>query len=602
MFQDRLQAQLLPALQAAFQELYGQTPDAKAIAFQPTRPEFEGDVTINVFPFLKMSGKGPEPTATAIGDHLKANVPVVDRFNVVKGFLNIVIADGYWLDFLREAGATDILQFPASGDRVMVEYSSPNTNKPLHLGHLRNIFLGFSMSRILQATGNEVVRVQIINDRGIHICKSMVAWRKFGNGETPESSGLKGDKLVGKYYVAFDKAYKEEIAGLVAQGMAEDEAGKKAPIILDAQEMLRQWEANAPEVRTLWERMNGWVYDGFNATYAAMGVDFDKLYYESDTYVLGKQDVLDGLEKGIFFRKEDGSVWVDLIADGLDEKLLLRGDGTSVYMTQDVGTAILRAKEYPGLKRMVYTVGNEQDYHFKVLFLILKKLGYAWADGLYHLSYGMVDLPSGKMKSREGTVVDADDLIAEVIGDAAEATAALGKLDDFTEEGKQDLFRMIGLAALKYFLLKVDPKKRMLFDPKASIDLQGHTGPFIQYTYARIQSLLKRAGLSGHEGMVNAAQLITDNYQLLPEERNVLKVLHQFPAVLNEAANRMDPSSIANQAYELVKVYNGFYQSIPVLKEEDPAKRQFRLGLSAAVGKTVEKAMWCLGIEVPERM
>lgn len=609
MFQDRLQAQLLPALQAAFTELYGQAPDARAIAFQPTRPEFEGDVTINVFPFLKLSGKGPEQTATAIGEYLVQHVPVVERFNVVKGFLNIVIADRYWLGFLREAGEKDILQFPSTGDKVMVEYSSPNTNKPLHLGHLRNIFLGWSVSHILEAAGHEVVKVQVINDRGIHICKSMVAWRKSGHGETPEGSGLKGDKLVGKYYVAFDKAYKEEVAGLMAQGTAKEEAEKKAPIMQEAQEMLRQWEAEDPEVRALWEKMNGWVYDGFNATYAAMGVEFDKLYYESETYLLGKQDVLEGLEKGIFFRKPDGSVWVDLTADGLDEKILLRGDGTSVYMTQDVGTAIRRFEEFPGLKRLIYTVGNEQDYHFKVLFLILKKLGYAWADGLYHLSYGMVDLPSGRMKSREGTVVDADDLIAEVIADAATATEELGKLDAFTEEEKQELFRIIGLAALKYFLLKVDPKKRMLFDPAASIDLQGHTGPFIQYTYARIKSLLRKAQLpvagsqlSGTEATAIAGQPGTNNYQLLPEERSVLKLLHQFPAVLNEAAAKLDPSSLANHAYELVKAYNGFYQSVPVLKEEDAANRNFRLGLSAAVGDAVKKAMWCLGIEVPERM
>lgn len=598
MFQDRLQAQLLPALQAAFQELFGQAPEAKAITFQATRPEFEGDVTINVFPFLKLSAKGPEQTATALGEHLKAHLPVVDRFNVVKGFLNIVVADGYWLEFLDVARTKDILRFPATGDQVMVEYSSPNTNKPLHLGHLRNIFLGFSMSRILQAVGHEVVRVQIINDRGIHICKSMVAWRAYGNGETPMSSGLKGDKLVGKYYVAFDKVYKEEVAGLVAGGLSPEEAGKKAPIMLEAQEMLRQWEANDPDVRALWATMNGWVYDGFNATYAAMGVDFDKLYYESETYLLGKQDVLDGLDKGIFFRKPDGSVWVDLTADGLDEKLLLRGDGTSVYITQDVGTAIRRFEEFPGLKRLIYTVGNEQDYHFKVLFRILKKLGYAWADGLYHLSYGMVDLPSGKMKSREGTVVDADDLIAEVIADAAGATQAQGKLDDFTAREKEDLFRMIGLAALKYFLLKVDPRKRMLFDPKASIDLQGHTGPFIQYTYARIRSLLRKAGYGEGPAERERGAAVS----LGPGEKAVIKLLHQLPAALNEAAERMDPASLANQAYELVKAYNAFYQSIPVLKEEDAGKRQLRLELSAAVGIAVKKAMWCLGIEVPERM
>lgn len=597
MFQDRLQSQLLPAIQTAFQELFQHPLDAKAVAFQPTRPEFEGDVTINVFPFLKVSGKGPEQTATAIGEYLQANVNVVDRFNVVKGFLNIVITDSYWHGFLQEAGTTDILNFASTGDQVMVEYSSPNTNKPLHLGHLRNNFLGHSVSRILEAAGNEVVRVQIINDRGIHICKSMVAWQKFGNGETPEGSGLKGDKLVGKYYVAFDKAFKAEVAELIAAGKTEDEAGKQAPIMLAAQEMLRQWEDNEPEVRALWERMNGWVYEGFNATYTAMGVEFDKLYYESETYLLGKQDVLDGLEKGTFYRKPDGSIWVDLTADGLDEKLLLRGDGTSVYMTQDVGTAIRRFEEFPDLKRLIYTVGNEQDYHFKVLFLILKKLGYSCADELHHLSYGMVDLPSGRMKSREGTVVDADELIAEVIADAGKATEELGKLDEFTAEEKTELFRMIGLAALKYFLLKVDPKKRMLFDPAASIDLQGHTGPFIQYTYARIRSLLRKAQANSIP-----AQLTTENYQLLPEERAVIKLLHQFPAVLNEAAIRLDPSSLANQAYELVKAYNGFYQTVPVFKEEDAEKRNYRLALSAAVGTAVKKAMWCLGIEVPERM
>ena len=602
MFQDRLQAQLLPAIQTAFQELFQHSLDPKAIAFQPTRPEFEGDMTINVFPFLKLSGKGPEQTATAIGEYLQAHVDVVERFNVVKGFLNIVITDSYWHAFLQEAGEQDILKFASTGEQVMVEYSSPNTNKPLHLGHLRNNFLGHSVSRILEAAGNNVVRVQIINDRGIHICKSMVAWQKFGNGETPESTGLKGDKLVGKFYVAFDKAFKAEVAEQISAGKKEEEAEKQAPIMLAAQEMLRQWEANDPEVRALWERMNGWVYEGFNATYTSMGVKFDKLYYESVTYLLGKQDVLDGLEKGIFHRKPDGSVWVDLTADGLDEKLLLRGDGTSVYMTQDVGTAIRRFEEFPELKQLIYTVGNEQDYHFKVLFLILKKLGYTWADELHHLSYGMVDLPSGRMKSREGTVVDADDLIAEVIADAGKATEELGKLDEFTADEKKELFRIIGLAALKYFLLKVDPKKRMLFDPAASIDLQGHTGPFIQYTYARIKSLGRKADATGVSGQLTSDIYRTNEYQLLPEERAVVKLLHQFPAVLNEAASRLDPSSLANHAYELVKAYNGFYQTVPVLKEEDAEKRNYRLALSGAVGTAVKKAMWCLGIEVPERM
>lgn len=598
MFQDRLQTLLAPALQAAFQHLFQASIDARTIAFQQTRPEFEGDVTINVFPFLKLSGKGPEQTAQALGEHLQAQVDVVERFNVVKGFLNIVIADRYWTGFLQEAAGVDLLLFPAMGKKMMVEYASPNTNKPLHLGHLRNIFLGYSVARILQAAGNEVVKVQVINDRGIHICKSMLAWRKFGQGETPASSGLKGDKLVGKYYVEFDKRYRAEIEALVAGGMVKEEAEKKAPLLLEAQEMLRQWEAGDPDVRALWERMNGWVYEGFNASYARMGVEFDKDYYESRTYVLGKQDVLDGLKKGVFYEK-DGAVWVDNTQEGLDEKVLLRRDGTSVYMTQDIGTAIQRFQEYPGLSKLIYTVGNEQDYHFKVLFLILRKLGFPWADELFHLSYGMVDLPSGKMKSREGTVVDADDIMDEMVQEARAKGEELSKLDDFTAEEKARLFEMIGLAALKYFLLKVDPKKRMLFDPAASIDLQGHTGPFIQYTYARIQSLLRKAEASdasmprSGDGPAQA---------LMSEEKAVLKQLHHLPAVLNEAAVRLDPAVLANQTYELVKTYNTFYQGVPVMKEEDAAKRAFRLALSAVVGRTVKKAMWCLGIEVPERM
>ena len=595
MYQDRLQARLVPALQQAFQQRFNVQVATEQLAFQPTRPEFEGDVTINVFPFLKLTGNGPEQTATAIGEFLQNEVPIVARFNVIKGFLNIVITDSYWLEFLAEANVRDILQFPATGRKVMVEYASPNTNKPLHLGHLRNIFLGHGVSRILQATGNEVVRAQVINDRGIHICKSMLAWQKFGNGETPQGSGSKGDKLVGRYYVEFDKAYRAEIDALIASGRSQDEAEKEAPIMLEAQEMLRKWEANDPEVRALWEKMNGWVYDGFNATYKRIGVEFDRLYYESQTYVLGKQDVLDGLTKGVFYEK-DGAIWVDNTPEGLDEKVLLRRDGTSVYMTQDIGTAIKRFEEYPGLSRLIYTVGNEQDYHFKVLFLILKKLGFSWANELFHLSYGMVDLPSGKMKSREGTVVDADDIVEEMVSEARRTTEELGKLEDFNEQEKAVLFEQIGLAALKYFLLKVDAKKRMLFDPAASIDLHGHTGPFIQYTYARIQSLLRKAGAD----LVHQA---TSGVQgLLPEERTVLKLLHQLPGVMIEAAERLDPSSLANQTYELVKAYNGFYQSVPVLKEEDPAKRDFRLALSAAVGRATKKAMWCLGIEVPERM
>lgn len=598
MFQDRLQAHLLPVLQTAFQELFHHSVDPAAISFQATRPEFEGDVTINVFPFLKISGKGPEQTANAIGGFLKEKVDVVERFNVVKGFLNIVITDAYWTGFLREAGEKDMLQFPSTGERMMVEYASPNTNKPLHLGHARNIFLGHAVSRILEAAGNAVVRVQIVNDRGIHICKSMVAWLRFGNGETPASSGLKGDKLVGKYYVEFDKAYKAQMAGLVANGLPEAEAAKQAPVMREAQEMLRKWEAGDAEVRDLWAKMNGWVYEGFDATYHRMGTAFDKIYYESDTYTLGKKDVLEGLEKGVFYRKDDGSVWVDNTAEGLDEKVLMRGDGTSLYMTQDIGTAIKRFEEFPGLKRLIYTVGNEQDYHFQVLFLILKKLGYAWADGLYHLSYGMVDLPSGKMKSREGTVVDADELMEEMVQEARHTGEELSKLDGFSEDEKSVLYEQIGMAALKYFLLKVDPKKRMLFDPKASIDLQGHTGPFIQYTYARIRSLMRKAdGLS-----IATGQPVTADHGLLPEERSIIKLLHQFPAVLNEATGKLDPSSMANHTYELVKAYNGFYQTVPVLKEEDAAKRGFRLVLSGAVAAAVKKALWCLGIEAPERM
>jgi len=596
MFQDRLQSLLIPALQQAFKALFGHDLDPKAFAFQSTRPEFEGDVTINVFPFLKVSGKGPEPTAQAVGEYLQAHLEVVECFNVVKGFLNIRIADSYWLDFLREAGQQDLLQFPTTGKKVMVEYASPNTNKPLHLGHMRNIFLGHSVSRILESAGNEVVRVQVINDRGIHICKSMVAWQHFGAGATPESSGLKGDKLVGKYYVEFDRVYKKEIEALIASGKSKDDAEKEAPILLEAQAMLLKWEANDPDVRALWSKMNGWCFDGFNATYDRMGVAFDKLYYESQTYVLGKNDVLEGLKKGVFYEK-DGAVWVDNSKEGLDEKVLLRSDGTSVYMTQDIGTAIKRFEEYPGLSQLIYTVGNEQDYHFKVLFIILKKLGFSWADELHHLSYGMVDLPSGKMKSREGTVVDADDLMEEVVQEARASGEQLSKLDDFSEPEKSALFEMIGLAAVKYYLLKVDPKKRMLFDPAASIDLQGHTGPFIQYTYARIKSLLRKV-----EGMGTWSPEQVPQRALLPEERAVLKHLHQFPHVLHESASKLDPALMANHTYELVKAYNGFYQSVPVMKEEDGSKKNFRLALSMAVGQMTKKAMWCLGIEVPERM
>ena len=604
MMTDPLQARLELAVQRAFQELFNAEVALKQIGFQPTRPEFEGDVTMNVFPFLKLSGKAPQATATAVGEFLQREEPVVARFNVIKGFLNLVIADSYWLGFLQEAGKQDILALPSTGKKVMVEYASPNTNKPLHLGHMRNIFLGHSVSRILESAGNHVVRVQVINDRGIHICKSMVAWQKFGNGITPTAAGLKGDKLVGKYYVEFDKAYKREIEELLAlrraQGdnaFAKEDAEKQAPILLEAQEMLRQWEAGDPDVRALWEKMNGWVYEGFNATYARMGVEFDKLYYESQTYLLGKEDVLKGVKKGVFYEK-DGAVWVDNTPEGLDEKVLLRRDGTSVYMTQDIGTAIKRFEEYPGLSQLIYTVGNEQDYHFKVLFIILKKLGFPWASELHHLSYGMVDLPSGKMKSREGTVVDADDLIEEVVSEARAMGEQLSKLDDLSADEKTQLFEQIGMAAVKYYLLKVDPKKRMLFDPAASIDLQGHTGPFIQYTYARIRSLLRKG--SDDQKVINTENEVA--LEILPEERTVIKLLHQLPLVLQESATRLDPAALANHTYELVKAYNSFYQIVPVLKEEDAFKRNFRLSLSAAVAGNTKKAMWCLGIEVPERM
>ena len=611
MFQDRLQSLLVPALQSAFSQLFGKELDVRSIGFQATRPEFEGDVTINVFPFLKVSGKGPEQTAQAIGEFLQGQVPVVERFNVVKGFLNIVIADSYWLGFLKEAGQQDILAFAPTGQKTMVEYASPNTNKPLHLGHLRNIFLGYSVSRILQAAGHEVIKVQVINDRGIHICKSMIAWQKFGGGETPASAGVKGDKLVGKYYVEFDRELKRQVEEQVASGKPKEIAEKEAPILLEAQEMLRKWEANDPEVRALWERMNGWCYEGFDATYRRAGVDFDKNYYESQTYLLGKADVLDGLKKGVFYEK-DGAVWVDNTKEGLDEKVLLRRDGTSVYMTQDIGTAIKRFEEHPGLSKLIYTVGNEQDYHFKVLFIILKKLGFAWANDLHHLSYGMVDLPSGKMKSREGTVVDADDLIDEVVNEARRTGEELSKLEGFSEAEKAALYEMIGLAALKYFLLKVDPKKRMLFDPAASIDLQGHTGPFIQYTYARIASLRSKItlGMALTPSDWRGAKSIPDLERLnIPDpngievvERELLKALHAGPAALHEAALKLDPSHLANYAYDLTKTFNSFYQTVPVAKEQDASKALFRYRLCLRTQEVIKKAMWCLGIDVPERM
>ena len=583
----------------AVQELYNVS--LENVELQQTKKEFVGDVTLVVFSLLRHIKGNPVQIGEQIGTYLKEKVgSLVTDFNVIKGFLNLVIADAYYLNFLTEI--KDNPQFglatPNSKEAILVEYSSPNTNKPLHLGHIRNNLLGYSVAEILKAAGHKVYKTQIINDRGIHICKSMVAWQRFGNGETPENTGLKGDKLVGNYYVAFDKAYKEEIQELITQGKSKEEAEKQAPIFVAAQEMLRQWEAGDPEVMKLWKQMNGWVYDGFAVTYKNLGVDFDSYYYESNTYLLGKDIVEQGLQKGVFFKKEDGSVWCDLTADGLDEKLVLRADGTSVYITQDMGTAIQRVKDYPDVKGMVYTVGNEQDYHFKVLFLILKKLGYDWASHLYHLSYGMVDLPSGKMKSREGTVVDADDLIAEMEQTAKVISQELGKLDGYTEAQKEDLYHTIGLGALKYYILKVDPKKRILFDPKESIDFQGNTGPFIQYTYARIQSILRKYAETNNSKEITVIQ--PDALQ--EKEKNLLKSITLFPSIVQDAADNYSPAVVANYVYDLVKDFNSFYQNVSILGEEDTNKRHFRVALSKKIGEIIAESFKMLGIQVPERM
>ncbi|WP_314298962.1 arginine--tRNA ligase [Capnocytophaga sputigena] len=582
----------------AVQELYNVS--LENVELQQTKKEFVGDVTLVVFSLLRHIKGNPVQIGEQIGTYLKEKASdLVTDFNVIKGFLNLVIADAYYLNFLTEI--KDNPQFglatPNSKEAILVEYSSPNTNKPLHLGHIRNNLLGYSVAEILKAAGHKVYKTQIINDRGIHICKSMVAWQRFGNGETPENTGLKGDKLVGNYYVAFDKAYKEEIQELITQGKSKEEAEKQAPIFVVAQEMLRQWEAGDPEVMKLWKQMNGWVYDGFAVTYKNLGVDFNSYYYESNTYLLGKDIVEQGLQKGVFFKKEDGSVWCDLTADGLDEKLVLRADGTSVYITQDMGTAIQRVKDYPDVKGMVYTVGNEQDYHFKVLFLILKKLGYDWASHLYHLSYGMVDLPSGKMKSREGTVVDADDLIAEMEQTAKVISQELGKLDGYTEAQKEDLYHTIGLGALKYYILKVDPKKRILFDPKESIDFQGNTGPFIQYTYARIQSILRK-----YAEMRDNKEAITLPSVLQEKEKTLLKSITLFPSIVQDAADNYSPAVVANYVYDLVKDFNSFYQNVSILGEEDASKRHFRVALSKKIGEIIAESFKMLGIQVPERM
>ena len=602
--EDKLVASVISGLKA----LYSQEVPEKMVQMQKTKKEFEGHLTLVVFPFLKMSRKGPEQTAQEIGEYLKANEPAVAAFNVIKGFLNLTIASATWIELLNEIQADEqygLVKATETSPLVMIEYSSPNTNKPLHLGHVRNNLLGNALANIVAANGNKVVKTNIVNDRGIHICKSMLAWKKYGNGETPETSGKKGDHLVGDYYVSFDKHYKAELAelmaGFTAQGMSDDEAKAKAeaasPLMQEAREMLVKWEAGDPEVRGLWEMMNNWVYAGFDETYKKMGVSFDKIYYESNTYLEGKEKVMEGLEKGFFFKKEDGSVWADLTAEGLDHKLLLRGDGTSVYMTQDIGTAKLRFADYP-IDKMIYVVGNEQNYHFQVLSILLDKLGFEWGKSLVHFSYGMVELPEGKMKSREGTVVDADDLMEEMISTAKETSQELGKLDGLTQEEADDIARIVGLGALKYFILKVDARKNMTFNPKESIDFNGNTGPFIQYTYARIQSVLRKAVESG----IVIPEQIPAGIELSEKEEGLIQMVADFAAVVKQAGEDYSPSIIANYTYDLVKEYNQFYHDFSILREENEAVKVFRIALSANVAKVVRLGMNLLGIEVPSRM
>ncbi|WP_104736384.1 arginine--tRNA ligase [Hanstruepera ponticola] len=590
-----LQETLLKSVKQAVKQIYNS--DLSTVEFQATRKEFPGDITVVIFSMLRVVKGNPVQIGENIGQYLMEHVDEVKGFNVVKGFLNVEIQDSHFLQSFNDIFNDEAFGTikPKPNDKaVMVEYSSPNTNKPLHLGHIRNNLLGYSVSEILKASGKKVYKTQIINDRGIHICKSMLAWQRFGNGETPESTGVKGDKLVGNYYVKFDQEYKKEITHLISEGQTEEEAKKKAPILVEAQDMLRKWEAGDEEVVKLWETMNGWVYDGFDITYKNLGVDFDKLYYESETYLLGKEFVEEGLKTGVFYKKDDGSVWCDLTDDGLDEKIVLRADGTAVYMTQDIGTAIQRVKDYPDVGGMVYTVGNEQEYHFKVLFLIIKKLGFEWAENLYHLSYGMVDLPSGKMKSREGTVVDADDLMDEMAQTAEDISKELGKLDGYSEADKQALYHIIGLGALKYYILKVDPRKRILFDPKESVDFQGNTGPFIQYTYARIQAILRKADFdySNHVAPVN----------LHDKERELIKQVQLFPEMVQLAASNFSPALIANYTYDLVKEFNSFYQNVSILGADDQAEKVFRVQLSHVVGRTIKQAFALLGIQVPDRM
>ena len=595
-----IETTLVQSVVEAIKSLYGTEFNAEKIQLQKTRKEFNGDFTLVVFPFLALSKKRPEETAQEIGEYLKANQPVVSAFNVVKGFLNLSIATTYWIELLKNIDETEKWGTIAVTDEsplVMVEYSSPNTNKPLHLGHIRNNLLGYALSNIIAANGNKVVKTNIVNDRGIHICKSMLAWQKWGNGETPESSGKKGDHLIGDYYVAFDKHYKAELNSLIEKGMTKEEAEAASPLMAEAREMLVKWEAGDKEVRALWEKMNNWVYEGFDETYKRLGVDFDKIYYESDTYLVGKETVLEGLEQGKFYRREDGSVWADLRENGLDEKLLLRSDGTSVYMTQDIGTAQLRFRDYP-IDKMVYVVGNEQNYHFQVLSLLLDRLGFSWGKGLVHFSYGMVELPEGKMKSREGTVVDADDLMDEMINTARETSEELGgKLNDIPAEEKAEINRIIGLGALKYFMLKVDARKNMLFNPKESIDFNGNTGPFIQYTYARTRSIERKAAEAGVD--IDAAGV---PLSISEKECSIIRLMNEFPAVVRQAGTDYSPSGIANYTYELAKEYNQFYHDFSILREEDKDVKAFRVLLTRNVGKVIKTAMNLLGIEVPERM
>ena len=589
-----LQNTLSQHIKAAFDSLY--QSEIERIEFQATRKDFEGDITVVTFPMLRLVKMNPVQLGEQLGTYLLAHSDEVVSFNVVKGFLNLVLSDTYFLSVFKTINSDPKFGFvnPSPTDAVMVEYSSPNTNKPLHLGHVRNNLLGYSVAEILKASGKKVYKTQIINDRGIHICKSMLAWQRFGQDQTPESTGLKGDKLVGNYYVKFDQEYKKEIESLEQKGYSKEEAKANAPLLLAAQEMLRKWEAGDAEVVALWDTMNQWVYSGFEVTYKNLGVNFDSYYYESQTYLLGKSFIEEGLKKDVFFRKDDGSVWCDLSDDGLDEKIVLRADGTAVYMTQDIGTAVQRVKDCPDISAMVYTVGNEQDYHFKVLFLILKKLGFEWAQNLYHLSYGMVDLPSGKMKSREGTVVDADDLIVEMTTTAKVISQDLGKLDGYSENEKNLTYKTIGLGALKYFILKVDPKKSILFDPEASVDFQGNTGPFIQYTYARIQAILRKASIN--------ESVISDDLKLTEKEKSVLKQLQLFPQIIQQAASQYSPALIANYTYDLVKEFNSFYQNISILGAENTALMHFRVQLCSAVGTSIKNAFSLLGIQVPERM